>query len=515
LLPVLIGGLAVPGMAATAGTTGGPSGPGGPSSNLIADGNAEAGYCTNDWVAATTIPGWTITHGSPGVMCYGAGEFSLPGAGGRAFMAPGVQGDSAITQTTDVTSAAHAIDSGSVRFNLSGWLGGWTTYPGHVTVTATFLDRRDRQVGTTASLPAVTAADRNNQTKFLARSATGHVPAETRSIRVSVQFLDTAAKGYSGRPGSAGYADNLSLTLSTPVAPPRLAPPPSEVPKFDHVFMIMMENTDYASIMADTTGMPYFHSLLAKGAPLSNYYAVYHPSDENYTAISGGDTYAQGGTYWPDFNDPNRNIADELEAQGKTWKSYEQGMGTPCNADPSSWAATQAYDKYYYPDDAPFINYTDISGNAARCRAHLFDTTQLATDLKRARTTPAFSWVAPDDYYDGEASGNGNAQSRHVQDGWLQQTINPILASPAWRNQRSLLIVNWDEAYNPSTGYPPGNQVAAVVLGSHGTVPAGVTSAIRYDHYSTGRTIENALGLAPFTADDRYATPFDVFRRGH
>ena len=43
-----------------------------------------------------------------------------------------------------------------------------------------------------------------------------------------------------------GYADDLSLTLSTPVTPPaQPTPPASTVPGFDHVFVVMMENKDY------------------------------------------------------------------------------------------------------------------------------------------------------------------------------------------------------------------------------------------------------------------------------
>ncbi|HEX4705611.1 MAG TPA: alkaline phosphatase family protein, partial [Pseudonocardiaceae bacterium] len=193
-------------------------------------------------------------------------------------------------------------------------------------------------------------------------------------------------------------------------------------------------------------------------------------------------------------------IADELEAQGKSWKAYEQGMGVPCNVNSST---EHTYDSYYAPDDAPFINYTDVSSNSARCKAHLVDTGQLTTDLAGTATTPAFSWLAADDYYDGESAGNGNATSRQVQDGWLKQTIAPIIASPAWRTQRSLLIVTWDEDMTDAD-----NHVATVMVGSQGSVPAGYTDSTRYDHYSTGRTIENALGLAPITANDRYATPF-------
>jgi hypothetical protein len=56
--------------------------------------------------------------------------------------------------------------------------------------------------------------------------------------------------------------------------------------------------------------------------------------------------------------------------------------------------------------------------------------------------------------------------------------------------------------------------VATIVVGSRGTVRAGYVSPLRYDHYSTARTIELALGLGPFTANDAYATPVsDVFTR--
>jgi hypothetical protein len=257
---------------------------------------------------------------------------------------------------------------------------------------------------------------------------------------------------------------HLSLTVSAPRPAARLLPPRPAVPRFGHVFVIMMENTNGSAVLSGHSHMPFFHSLMARGATLANYHAVYHPSDENYLAIAGGDSYARGAIYWPDINDPHPNLGDELEARGMTWKAYEQGMGYRCN----DRAPTEfRYDKYYYPDDAPFINYTDVSGNR---------------------------------------------HSREVQDGWLKRTITPILGSPAWRTQKSLLIVTWDEAGVTARTAEPGNRVATVVVGSQGTVRAGYVSPARYDHYSAARTIEEALGVAPFTANDAYATPFnDVF----
>ncbi|MFF0410298.1 alkaline phosphatase family protein [Kitasatospora sp. NPDC004745] len=467
----------------------------GSSGNLIVNGDAEAGgYCTSDWSAATTVPGWTVQAGGTDVMCHSVASIGLPTDGntpGRAFFGPGNFGDGAMAQTVDVSSAAAAVDGGGVHYNLSGWLGGWAAYSGYVAVSLHFHDAAGRPLGAAATLPTVSATDRGLSTRFLSRSTTGAVPAGTRSIQVEVQFLSSS--------NETGYLDDLSLTLDTPVAAPApLTPPASAVPGYDHVFTVMMENTDYAQIMNDPADTPFIHGLMAQGATLTDAHGVYHPSDENYLAVAGGDTYTKGATYWPNINSPQRNLGDTLEEAGKTWKAYEQGMGTPCNT-------TKAYDSSYMPDDAPFINYTDISGNPARCAAHLFDTNQLTTDLQSAATTPNFSWIAADDYYDGEGSGNGSATSLKVQDGWLKQTLAPVLSSPAWTQQRSLLVLTWDES--ESEGY---NHLATVLVGSQGTVPAGTSSPLHYDHYGIGRTIEAALGLPGLTGNDTYATPLNA-----
>ncbi|WP_438296148.1 alkaline phosphatase family protein [Streptomyces sp. HUAS TT7] len=467
----------------------------GSSGNLIVNGDAEAGgYCTDDWAAATTVPDWTAQAGGVNVMCHTAGSFGLPSDGnapGKAFFGPGNFGDGSMSQTVDVSSAAAAVDGGGVSYNLSGWLGGWTTYSGYAAVNLHFQDANGRPLGSIAKLPTVSASDRALATKFLARSTTGPVPAGTRSIQVEVQFLSTSHE--------TGYVDNLSLTLNTPVtAPAPLTPPVSKVPGYDHVFMVMMENTDYSAIMNDPADTPYLHSLMDQGATLTDFHGVYHPSDENYLAVAGGDTYAKGATYWPNINSPQHHLGDTLEAAGKSWKAYEQGMGTPCNTKNNN-------DSYYEPDDAPFINYTNVSGNASRCAAHLFDTTQLATDLRSASTTPNFSWIAADDYYDGEASGNGNATSLKTQDGWLKQTLAPVLTSPAWTQERSLLVLTWDESNNEAY-----NHIVTTLVGSQGTVPAATTSPAHYDHYAIARTVEAALGLPGLTANDTYATPLNA-----
>jgi hypothetical protein len=463
------------------------------SGNLIVNGGGETGLCATDWKAVKTVPGWQVLLGNPTLVCYSVASFTTPSApaAGNAFIADGPYGDSALMQTINVSSASSAIDSGTVTYSLSGWLGGYTVYAGQAVVTASFLDASGKVLGNPGELSGVTASARGNANAFIAKSNSGTVPAGTRSIAVQLQFINTSSST------NVGYADNLSLTLSTPVPAPVLAAPASTVPAFDHVFFVMMENTDYSQVIGDTTNAPFINSLAQGGTLLTNYSGVYHPSDENYMAVSGGDTFVSGAIYYPNIKVGASHIGDRLEAIGKTWKAYEQGMGTPCNT-------KNNVDSYYEPDDAPFINYTNISGNPTRCAAHLFDTTQLTTDLQSAATTPNFSWIAADDNADGEASGNGSANSLQVQDGWLKQTLQPIFASPAWTSQRSLLILTWDESSGSAT-----NHIGGIVYGSQGLVGGGALSTASYNHYSAGRTIESALGISPLTANDTYAQPIN------
>jgi hypothetical protein len=470
------------------------------SGNLIVNPSAEVGAATSDWAPVTTIPGWTVTSGAPSIVSYSIASFQVPdGTGGSAFFANGPYGDSSIAQSIDVSSASSQIDTGTITYSLSGWLGGWKTYVGQAVVTAYFNNASGATLAT-ASLSGDTPAARNNVSAFIAKSAAGTVPAGTRSIVVSVQMTNDPANW------NTGFADNLSLVLSTPVTVASLTPPVSTVPSFDHVFIIMMENTPYSSIVGSSNA-PYINSLISQGTLLTNYYGTYHPSDQNYLSIAGGNTFAVGYTWYPSINVTSQNLGDTIEAAGKTWRAYNQGQGAPGNLD-----KTQSSDSYFLPDNVPFPNFTDIKNDPARCQAHLFDTTQLTPDLASASTTPNFSWIAADDYYDGEAAGQGDAQSVQVQDGWLKGTIQPIMNSPAWTTQRSLLALVWDESYPNSNQWNP-NHIFGILLGSQGLVKSGVQIPTIVNHYSIGRTIEAALGLPPFTANDQYALPLnDAFR---
>lgn len=487
--------------------------------NLLNNGDAETQRCTDDWTAQTSVPGWRVTRGAVSVLCYSAfthtGETPLlpapASAGAALFTAPGA--DSAMEQRVDVSEAASAIDRGTVGFALSGWLGGWDARPERAILTAAFLDANGNATGYPLTIANVDAAARNDVTALVQREVDGTVPAGTRQITVTVQFL-SGMESYSN-----AFADNLSLTLSGNIgalAPAALAPPASTVPPLDHVYVLMMENTNGADVVqvggATATvipQMPYTASLASAGVVLGNSWATYHPSDQNYVAMVAGDTFRYGPVYYP-YNLTESHLGDLLSARGESWGGYIQNMGKPCNLEAVQRGNGQ---NSYSPDDGPFAQFADVIANATLCAAVQRDLSDFESAIA-ANSLPEFAWLAADNWWDGEGAWFENeafdvAYSNEIQDQFIQSALQPLLQSAAWKNSRSLLILTWDEA--AGWGWP-NNQVATILVGSPGLLKAGGVFHERVNGYDLLRTIEAALRAGDLGKFDTYAQPLnDLF----
>jgi hypothetical protein len=204
-----------------------------PAGNLLQNPGAEAGQGSNGSGGPVPIPSWTtqtISGDDPSidgftVVSYGSPAFpdktvATKIAGGANFFAGGnATGVSSATQTVDVSAAATEIDAGQVAATLSAEIGGFSSQEDSGTVTATFTDVSGATISTTQIGP-VTATDRKSNTTLLARSSTVTVPANTRSVRVTM-----TATRQSGSYDDA-YFDNVSLKLGTNL-PPVTGPPPA------------------------------------------------------------------------------------------------------------------------------------------------------------------------------------------------------------------------------------------------------------------------------------------------
>jgi hypothetical protein len=136
------------------------------SANLLLNGDAETSQCSPGGWEETTVAGWQITSGGPVINCYGVptgASTSTPGSPtkGKAYFQGGSRGSSEMTQVTDVSSAATAIDAGGVHATVSGWLGGVGSYNDAAKVTITYR-ASGTSLGTssiaTASSPIAAAA---------------------------------------------------------------------------------------------------------------------------------------------------------------------------------------------------------------------------------------------------------------------------------------------------------------------------------------------------------------------
>ncbi|MCC9305802.1 alkaline phosphatase family protein [Kitasatospora sp. RB6PN24] len=467
--------------------------------NLVVNGGAEQGEGTLDGVDTNTVPGWKVT-GLLNSVAYGAtggegvGDYpklTTPGPvdRGQNFFSGGGGGVSTGTQTADVSAAAKQIDTGSVTYNLTAWLGGSGSVTDNAGVTSTFLDAKGKVLGT-ASLTPVTPQLRNNTTELTPEQSLGKVPARTRSIRTVLTVNGNQPTDRTGH--GQGYADDISLRISAPVpAPASPVPPVAQVPGYDHVFVVMMENQDYSGIIGNKSQAPYLNSLLPKGANLTDALGETHPSDPNYVALAGGSLFNVSGNTPFDSTVNAQHIGDLVDNAGGSWRGYMENAAGPC--DTGSHGA-------YTIDDLPFYFFNDIKSSPVNCAAHLQPLTQLSTDLQQTATTPTFSWLSADDCDDMEGCGV------KAGDTWLSKTLPTIFDSPAWRNQRSLLVLTWDE--DAADGQKQLQRIPTIILGSQG-VKAGSTAADRYTHYSVLRTIEAALDLPSLTKNDLYAEPIE------
>src|SRR2546430_8505502 len=89
----------------------------------------------------------------------------------------------------------------------------------------------------------------------------------------------------------------------------------SSIDNFQHVFVIMMENTSYTSLIGNPNA-PFINSTANSSGLATNYFGVTHPSQPNYIAATSGST--NGVANDNDVTINVKNIVDQLEANGKT-----------------------------------------------------------------------------------------------------------------------------------------------------------------------------------------------------
>jgi hypothetical protein len=333
---------------------------------------------------------------------------------------------------------------------------------------------------------------------------------------------------------------SLAVTLAASVvAFPAAARGPQSlegVPRFDHVFVIVDENKDYAQIL-DPALAPNIAGLAAKYGNATQFFAEVHPSEANYVALLGGDTFGihdddaftckagpvqpmcQGAAAkgYPDHTVRARHLGDQLGHAHLTWKGYYESLPEPGSlaviaSDPSFGDGTRKT-ALYASKHSGFMNFAGVQADPRRVQKIVgFD--QLDRDLA-AGDAPSFALIVPNQCNDmhglkgaGVPADCDNANKPALigrGDQVVGRLVGKIQASPLWAQPGNVaIVITFDESSGKSVegccGVTPGapsnfggGHIPTIVITNHG--PRGLVDSQPYNHYSLLRTIEDAFGI--------------------
>lgn len=380
----------------------------------------------------------------------------------------------------------------------------------------------------------------------------------------------------------------LPLLSAAPARADTTSPPPV---KHVWTIMLENSDLATTAAQDAVQGSAYLSRTLAsRGAFVPNYFGTGHSSLDNYLAMLAGqgptedtkgdcsnDVVVGGDQLHSTFDADGQalgrpadvaaghagcvyaadvpTLVDQLKAKGLTWRGYMEdidgspaSLRTTCQA--ARWAGqlnaapgtpTLAHNDYKRKHD-PFEYFHSITGTqpasgtsadtpghapSPDCDANVVPLRHLFDDLRSEDTTPAFSYITPNQCHDGHDNPCSDGTTGGVAeiDSYLPSLVDPILASPAYADG-GLLVITFDEgvegfaccgektSFNlapgddnggeAGVGTEPvpatrgGGQVGAVMLSPF--IAPGTVSASCYNHYSWLRSMEDLFRIGPTAA---------------
>ena len=329
------------------------------------------------------------------------------------------------------------------------------------------------------------------------------------------------------------------LCAAAAVAPPGAgrAADLEGVPRYAHIFVIVEENKDYAQIL-DPASAPHIARLAKAYGNATRFFGEVHPSEANYVALLGGDTfgihdddayYCRPGDARPycwgaqapgyvDHTVHARHLGDQLTAAGLTWKGYY--ATTPQPGSPAVFAGDPGFGpggetlQLYASKHSGFMNFADVQAAPDRAQRIVgFD--QLDRDLASG-DLPSFALIVPNqcDEMHGLPPAPGvpaDCLSQNTAglirrgDARVGELVRRLQATKAWKGPDDMaIVVTFDEGGRGTRegccGVTPGapsnfggGHIPTIVITNHGT--RGVRDDAPYNHYSLLRTIEDAFGI--------------------
>jgi hypothetical protein len=232
-------------------------------------------------------------------------------------------------------------------------------------------------------------------------------------------------------------------------------------PKIDHIVIVIEENHAQRQIIGNSAA-PYMNSLLNRGANLTNYHAIEHPSQPNYLDLFSGSNQGVTDDHVPKTKFSTSNLASELIEKKYSFAGYSEDLPTIGFNGESSGDYARKHN--------PWVNFTNIPQKANQ---------PLENFPKDFNHLPTVSFVIPNLQHDMH---NGTIKEADV---WLEKQIDAYVQ---WaKTNNSLLIVTWDEDDDSQD-----NKIPTFFVGP--MVKTGQISEV-LNHFNLLRTLEDIYGL--------------------
>ena len=291
-------------------------------------------------------------------------------------------------------------------------------------------------------------------------------------------------------PGDSGPTTTTVATTTTTVQPPPVTTgaPTSDTqcgtkygqtPTWEHVTIVVFENKTFSQIIGNTVDAPYLTKLAVTCSYATNMNHMTPTSLTNYVALTSGYTgYSNGreelitGTklphVWP------QDSVSIFEAMGSDARQWAESMPSNCHMKSVG---------DFHVGHTPYQYYTRTQNTLCQ---------QYAVPLGSSNPMSArFNLLIPNIANDMHGTDTLTTATARIRAGdtWAKGFIPTLLASPQYQAGHSVIIIAWDEA-NANTTLMP-----FIVISPH--TKAGGTTAIRYNHYSTLKGVQQMLGVAP------------------
>jgi hypothetical protein len=276
--------------------------------------------------------------------------------------------------------------------------------------------------------------------------------------------------------------------------PPDERPPDVRLPasapasKTSRVVVVVMENKEYEQVIGSDDA-PFLTRLGQRYASAERMFGIRHPSLPNYIALMAGGTHGIESNC-TDCETGARSLVDQLEAKGRTWKGYMQGMPRPCFLGASHGQ--------YVKKHNPFAYFTRITKRPERC-ARIVPMHELGRDM-RTGGLPDFVFITPD-----ECADTHDCPIR-TGDRFLAKLVPPLMRQ---LGPRGFLVVTYDEGVTNDgcCGVAKGGKIPTVIAGP--SVRRGATGGGPYTLYSLLRAFEDFYGV-PYLGEAANARPLDA-----